>query len=91
MGFVGGALRWSSATGATPKHSTGRSLDRASHLVCLTDSDDTNAEVTLQATELVVSRRGSALNCLVQIRDPSPQRADEIRGARFATSARSAP
>ena len=66
-------------------------LDRASHLVCLTGSDDTNAEVTLQATELVVGRRGSALNCLVQIRDPALSalmRSEELasphrRGARL--------
>jgi hypothetical protein len=45
-------------------------LARASHLVCLTGADDTNAEVALQAAALVERRRGPALNCLAHIRDP---------------------
>jgi rhodanese-related sulfurtransferase len=45
-------------------------LGRASHLVCLTSTDDTNAEVALQAASLVTARQGPALNCLAHIRDP---------------------
>jgi len=42
-------------------------LDRATHLVCLTGADDTNAEVALHAADLVATRQSEALNCLVHI------------------------
>lgn len=44
-------------------------LDRATHLLCLTGADDTNAEIALSASELVATRQGPALTCLVNIAD----------------------
>ena len=58
-------------------------LDRASHLVCLTGSDDVNAAIALAASDLVVDRKGPALTCLAQIRDPDLcvlMRSEELAG-----------
>ena len=56
-------------------------LARASHLVCLTGSDEINGEVVLDAMDLVAERRGPALMCLARIRDPDLcvlMRSDEL-------------
>jgi hypothetical protein len=45
-------------------------LERASHVICLTGNDDSNAEVALQAGILTADRHGPALACLAHIRDP---------------------
>ncbi len=56
-------------------------LARAAHLVCLTGSDETNAEVVLDAMDLVAERQGPGLSCLARIRDPDLcvlMRSDEL-------------
>lgn len=45
-------------------------LERASHLICLTGKDDSNAEVALQAAIAIGDSDGQALTCLAHIRDP---------------------
>ncbi len=45
-------------------------LERASHLICLTGNDDSNAEVALQAAMAIGDSDGRALTCLAHIRDP---------------------
>ena len=59
-------------------------LERAGHLVALTGADDTNADVIIEAAELVEDRPGAALICLAQIRDPDLcmlLRSDELAAA----------
>ena len=45
-------------------------VDRASHVICLTGGDDSNAEMALQAAIAVGDRAGPKLTCLAHIRDP---------------------
>lgn len=45
-------------------------VDRASHLVAMTDSDDVNADVVLQAATLVPDDRARPLMCHAHITDP---------------------
>lgn len=45
-------------------------IERASHLVSLVDADDANAEIVVQASEIVARRQGQALTCIAHIRDP---------------------
>lgn len=62
-------------------------LDRASHLVCVTGVEDTNADIALRAADLVADRKGPALVCLAHIRDPDLcvlMRSDELAAAHRA-------